>query len=49
VIARLTGEEPQWQITEDLDRLKRLAEAGELRARADHRPSPAAQAMPATL
>lgn len=48
VLARVTGEEPQWQIAEDLDRLKRLAEAGELRARAD-RPSPATQAMPASL
>ena len=30
-IARLTGEEPQWQVADDLRRLKQLAESGELR------------------
>lgn len=30
-IARYTGEEPQWQLADDLRRLKQLAEAGELR------------------
>lgn len=29
-IARYTGEEPQWQVADDLRRLKQLAEAGEL-------------------
>lgn len=31
-IARMVGEEPQWQLAEDLRRLKQLAEGGELRA-----------------
>lgn len=30
-IARYTGEEPQWQVADDLRRLKQLAESGELR------------------
>jgi uncharacterized membrane protein len=30
-IARYTGEEPQWQVADDLRRLKQLAETGELR------------------
>ncbi|MGE5525123.1 MAG: SRPBCC family protein [Rhodospirillaceae bacterium] len=30
-IARYTGEEPQWQLADDLRRLKQLAESGELR------------------
>jgi len=48
VIARMTGEEPQWQLADDLTRLKQLAERGELRAAASQS-SPAAQTTTASL